>query len=391
MKNTIPVLVACMLLSPLASQAEILAMANYESKPDDSLKDLKMPFGTNARREGVAVFDVDPESETYGDILIDIPLPPDLVAHHLFWNRDHTKIYLTALGKPELRVIDMTRNPYRVKVIDVPDCQVGEDVIFSDDNTRWYETCMGSNVVVMGDAVNDSYTKTIQTNVPYPHGIDIHEGIDRMLVTSTVRASDLQDAGEAIGVLEASSGKPLSTIKVSDKPSPSGEAPVEILWVPQSDPPVAWITNMYGGTLWTLTWNAEKEDFEAGKGFDFAEHEAGIPLEIYFNGEGTELYVTTSNPGKMHFFDLSEDKKTATLTKTLDTAGGAHHVAFTKDGHHAFVQNSFINLPGMSDGSISVVDMGSREVIDTINTFKDKGLNPNCIVLLSEWDDPMGH
>jgi hypothetical protein len=93
----------------------------------------------------------------------------------------------------------------------------------------------------------------------------------------------------------------------------------------------------------------------------------------------------------MHFFDLSEDKRSATLTKTLDTAGGAHHVAFTIDGRYAFVQNSFINLPGMNDGSISVVDMSTREVIDTINTFKDKGLNPNCIVLLSEWDDPMGH
>ena len=98
--------------------------------------------------KAVAIFDVDPESETYGDILIDIPLPPDLVAHHLFWNRDHSKIYMTALGKPELRVIDMTQNPYRVKVIDVPDCQVGEDVIFSADNTRWYETCMGSSTIV---------------------------------------------------------------------------------------------------------------------------------------------------------------------------------------------------------------------------------------------------
>jgi DNA-binding beta-propeller fold protein YncE len=391
MRKIVLIAALYVLAIPLAGQAEILAMSNYESKPDDSLKDLKMPFGAQSRREGVAIFDVDPESDTYGDILIDIPLPPDLVAHHVFWNQDHTKIYMTALGKPELRVIDMTQNPYRVKVIDVPDCQVGEDVIFSEDNTRWYETCMGSSNVVMGDAVNDTYTKTIPSNVKYPHGIAIHEGIDRMLLTSTVRASDLQDPGEVIGVLEASTGKPLSAIKVSDKPSPSGEAPVEVVWVPQTDPPVAWITNMYGGTLWTLTWNPEKGDFEAAKGFDFADTGAGVPLEIYFNDDGTELYVTTSNPGKMHFFDLSEDKRSATLTKTLDTAGGAHHVAFTIDGRYAFVQNSFINLPGMNDGSISVVDMGTREVIDTINTFKDKGLNPNCIVLLSEWDDPMGH
>jgi DNA-binding beta-propeller fold protein YncE len=391
MSKIISILTLCVFLTPLAGQAEILAMANYESKPDDSLKELKMPFGAQGRREGVAIFDVDPESDSYGDILIDIPLPPDLVAHHLFWNRDHTKIYMTALGKPELRVIDMRRNPYRVKVIDVPDCQVGEDVVFSADNKHWYETCMGSSVVVMGDAVNDTYTKTIKTNVPYPHGIAIHEGIDRMLLTSTVRASDLQDAGEMIGIHEASTGKPIASIKVSDKPSPSGEAPVEVLWVPNSEPPVAWVTNMYGGTLWNLTWNAATKDFKAAKGFDFAELEAGVPLEIYFNADGTEMYVTTANPGKMHFFDLGDTGNTATLTKTLDTAGGAHHVAVTTDGRYAYVQNSFINLPGMNDGSISLIDMSSREVVDTINTFKDKGLNPNCIVLLSDWNDPMGH
>jgi DNA-binding beta-propeller fold protein YncE len=153
---------------------------------------------------------------------MDIPLPPDLVAHHVFYNQDATKIYLTALGKPELRVIDMTVFPYRIKVIDVPDCQVGEDVVFSADNKTWYETCMGSNVVVVGDAVNDTYTHTIETPVPYPHGIAIHEGIDRMLLSSTVRASDLADPGEEIAVFEASTGKFLSRHKVSDKESRPG-------------------------------------------------------------------------------------------------------------------------------------------------------------------------
>ncbi len=186
MKRITVLLLAGVLLIPLSSNAEILALVNYETKPNESLKDLKMPFGTQGRKEGIAVFDVDPESDNYGNILMDIPLPPDLIAHHVFYNRDATKLYLTALGKPELRVIDMTANPYRIKVIDIPDCQVGEDVVFSADNKTWYLTCMGSNVVVVGDAVNDTYTHTIETPVPYPHGIAIHEGIDRMLLSSTV-------------------------------------------------------------------------------------------------------------------------------------------------------------------------------------------------------------
>ncbi|MCH7980633.1 MAG: YncE family protein [Proteobacteria bacterium] len=391
MNKLLALLLASALLIPLSSDAEILALLNYESKPNDSLKDLKMPFGTQGRKEGIAIIDVDPESDNYGNILADFPLPSDLVAHHVFYNRDATKIYLTALGKPELRVIDMTANPYRIKVIDVPDCQVGEDVVFSADNKTWYLTCMGSDAVVVGNAIDDTYTHTIRTPVPYPHGIAIHEGIDRMLLTSTVRPSDLGDPGEEIAVFEASTGKFLSRHKVSNKESPSGEAPVEVVFVPGSDPPVAYITNMFGGSLWTATWNDEKDDFDFAEAFDFGPEEAGIPLEIYFTADGSEMHVTTANPGRLHFFELGDTPTEPTLVKTLDAGEGAHHVAYTKDGRYAYVQNSFINLPGMSEGSITVIDLKSKTVIDTINTFIEHGFNPNCMVLLPEWNDPMGH
>ena len=212
-----------------------------------------------------------------------------------------------------------------------------------------------------------------------------------MLVTSTVRASDLGDAGEVIGVLEASTGKALASHKVSDKASPSGEAPVEILFVPGSNPPVAYITNMYGGTLWTATWNPERKDFDVAKAFDFGPENVGVPLEIYFSDDGKHMYITTAKPGRFHIFDLGEDPTKATLVKTLKAGEGAHHVGFTKDGRYAYVQNSFINLPGMSEGSITVVDFKAKKVLDRIDTFIENGFNPNCIVLLPEWNDPMGH
>lgn len=391
MKNLILQLAALALLCPLAGHAEILAIMNYESKPDDSLKELKMPFGTQGRKEGLAVVDVDPESANYGKILMDIPLPPDLVAHHIFWNRDHTKLYMTALGKPELRVIDTTKNPYRIKVIDVPDCQVGENVIFSQDNSAWFASCMGSSKILVGDAVNDTHTATYDSPVKYPHGIAYAEDIDRLLVTSTVRATDFKDPGDSIGILRASTGEPLGEVRVTDQPRPNNVAPVEVVLVPQSDPPVAWVTNMNDGTLWSLTWNPETETFDAAKGFDFAAVGAAVPLEIYFTGDGSEMVVSTANPGKIHFFDLDESGNRATLTATLDAAGGAHHIAFTADGRYAFVQNSFLNLPGMDDGSVTVVDAQRREVIGSMDTLKDNGFNPNCITLLADWNDPMGH
>ena len=118
----------CVLLLSATSlaSAEILALLNYESKP-----------GQPVRREAIAIMDIDPESADFGKILMEVPLPYDLVAHHIFFNRDRTKAYITALGKPLLHVVDLTRFPYRLRAIAVPDCQVGEDLVVSEDNRTW--------------------------------------------------------------------------------------------------------------------------------------------------------------------------------------------------------------------------------------------------------------
>lgn len=370
--------------------AEILAMLNYESKSAESLKVLKHPVAPQDRKEGIALIDVDPKSATYGKIVKDIPLPSDLVAHHIFYNRDSSKAYVTALGKGELRVIDMADEAFPMKTVAVPDCQVGEDVVFSEDNATWYLTCMGSHKVIVGDAHTDQPVKSI--DVPnYPHGIAVHDGIDRILVTSTVRATDLGDAGDKITAIEASSGKVLGSYTVSKKPSPAGEAPVEIVFVPGANPPIAYVTNMYGGSLWTATWDPAKSDFVVAEAFDFAPLSVGVPLEIYFNPAADRLYVTTAKPGHLHIFDISENAAKPKLMKSLPTAEGAHHVAFTNDWRYAFVQNTLLNLPGMSDGSITVIDLEGETVIGSVDALKEQGFNPNSIVLLPKWNHPAGH
>ena len=186
---------AALSLYPSVAGAEILAMLTYESKPDQS-----------DRREGIAIIDVDPESETFGKVLMDILLPPDMLAHHIFYNKGATKAYLTALGENVLHVLDMTRVPYRLKRIDVSGCVVGEDMALSDYNKTWYLSCMGSDNIIVGDAVADRQVKEIKLSTPYPHGIAFHDGIDRMLVTSTVRPADLGDPGERVTVVRPSTG-----------------------------------------------------------------------------------------------------------------------------------------------------------------------------------------
>ena len=365
-----------MVLVTTLAQAEILAMLNYESKPEQSV-----------RKEGLAILDVDPKSPTFGKMLMDIPLPSDLVAHHIFYNRDQKKAYITALGKSLLHVLDLTRFPYRMKTVETPDCQVLEDIVFSQDNRTWYLTCMGSSTVVIGDATMDKPLKTVNAPasqtpfISYPHGITVHNGIDRLLVTSTLRPSDMGEPGETVTVLEASSGKVLSTHKVSLKPSPSKAAPVEVMCSHGAEPPMAHITVMLEGTLWVGVWNPTSKDFAFQQVDDYSLRGQGMPLEMLYNRKGDRLFVTTAKPGHVNIYDNSDPQRPK-FFQTIPAAAGAHHLVLSPDEHYLFVQNSLLNLPGMSDGSVTVIDVTKGEPLASIDTLKNQGFNPNCIVLL---------
>ncbi|MDO9120034.1 MAG: YncE family protein [Nitrospira sp.] len=369
------VTVVLLLSSTALASAEILALLNYESKP-----------GQPVRREGIAIMDIDPDSADFGKILMEIPLPPDLVAHHIFFNRDRSKAYITSLGKSLLHVIDLTHFPYRLRAIDVPDCQVGEDLVVSEDNRTWYLTCMGSSKVIMGDARLDKPIKTISAAAPaaayilYPHGIAIHNGIDRVLVTSSVKP-DMSEVGESVTVLEASTGNVLSTHKISTKPSPAKSAPVEIMFSPKADPPVVHITNMMEGTLWAGVWDPKARSFSFNQVDDFGPREQGMPLEMLYNKKGDRLFVTTAKPGYVNLYDNTDPRQPKFL-KTIAAAAGAHHSVLSPDERYLFVQNSLLNLDGLSDGSITVIDLKNDTVLGSIDTLKAQGFNPNCIMLL---------
>ncbi len=370
-----------------AASAEMLAIMNYESKADDSLESLQLQNAEENRREGIAIMELDPGSPDYGKVLADIPVSPDLVLHHIFYNNDLTKAYVTALEQELLHVIDLTKWPYRMKPIPTPGCQVQENIILSDDNKTWYVTCMGSSNVVVGNAVTDEVVSMIEMPGTYPHGITLHEGIDRILVANCV-APDMSAAGNTVEVIRASTGEHLGGVVVSDS---KGTAPVETVFVPNAEPPTAYVTVMMEDTLWAVTWNAETESFDPQKAFDFGEVGASMPLEIYFNRAVDRLYVTTAQPGHFHIFDISEGPLNPKLIKQLPAAGGAHHVAFTPDEKTAYVQNALLNIPGINDGSITVIDLEKQEVIDSITSLKDQGLAPNSITMLPEWYHPAGH
>ena len=109
-----------------------------------------------------------------------------------------------------------------------------------------------------------------------------------------------------------------------------------------------------------------------------------------FSAARDRMYLATSQPGSFHIFDTSGGVLQPVLIKTLTTAPGAHHFAITADERYAIVQNALINMPGMNDGSLTVVDLRAEEVVGQIDTLKNAGLTNNDIILLPPWYRPLG-
>jgi DNA-binding beta-propeller fold protein YncE len=185
-----------------------------------------------------------------------------------------------------------------------------------------------------------------------------------------------------VTVLEAGTGKVLSTHKISSKPSPAKSAPVEVMFAPKADPPVVHITNMLEGTLWAGVWDPKDKTFTFSQVDDYGPRQQGMPLEMLYNAKGDRLYVTTAKPGFVNVYDNSDPRRPRFL-QAIPAAPGAHHTVLSPDERYLFVQNSLLNLDGMSDGSITVIDLSKGGlVLGSIDTLKAQGFNPNCIMLL---------
>lgn len=388
--------IASLLLGPSAAHAEILAMVPYETRPEESLRTLRLEAAALNQRDGVAIVDVDPESETFGKWLADFPLPEDLSAHHLFYHPSLTKVYVTGwTEKRQMHVMDLTRIPYRFKRVDIPECLRLDSIAFSGAGDRWFLTCAETPNIIVGDANTDQVTQVVDMSTVYGHGIAFHPGINRLIVTESFTRELRGELGEDILVFDPDTMTELSRHKIALKPSPSRSFPILIAFVPGADPPIAYVTTVAGGvdnhgSLWAASWNPNEETFQVQELFDFSQIEHKLVIAIGFNRAADRAFITTAHPGAFHIFDIGADPLKPTLVKTLPCAQGAHHMAFSPDGRYAFVENGIANAPGLDDGSITVIDLENERVAGTINTFKDQGLTLGDILLLPEWHGSVG-
>lgn len=338
------------------------------------------------QKDGLAVIDINPNSETFGDILQDAPVGEGVLMHHSYYNSDGSKLYNTALAGERLYRVNILDNTiFDITPIETGSCMVGEDMYFSKDGAKFYLTCMGSDNVMVFDAKTDQIINEISTNheqnqdafIKYPHGISADEKINRMILTQTVSPA-LDDPQSGVTIVEYSTGKILSTIKLS-KNADTPSAPVEVMFHPEK--PIAYVTGMLDGTIWVLVWDEQTKSFEPKLVDDGTVREHTWPLGLSIGPKGN-LYVTFASPGVVNEYSLQNPEQPE-LLRTLPAEPGAHHILFSEDGRYMFVQNNLLNLDGLNSGTISVVDLNTGTLTATLDDLVEQGMMIESMELIN--------
>ena len=366
--------------SPSAVVSEILALTVVQSQVPETVKAFKLT-GSRDPKESLFILDVDPNSKTFGKTLMTIPLPSDFLANEVFFNPDKSKGYVTSRGKSEMFVFDLNRYPYRLRKLELPDCKTGQNLIFSQEQKLWYLTCRMSAKVIVGDSATDTIRNAFEVPNSYPHDLVIFPKLGELLISSSV-SGDLNDKSDFLIRIDLDSGEEISRQLVSKNDPSVQSAPTELLKIPGSNPPAAFVVSMFAPKLRVATWDASVLEFKIETVFDFTPLKSSFLMELTNNSSQGRLYVTEAKPGRLHVLKISQKPLSLKLIKTIKLAEGARQAALSRDGKYIFIQNSYLNLPGMSDGTITVVEQSSLKVVGSMNILKDQGLNPNSIILL---------
>lgn len=357
--------------------------------------------------DGVALIDLDPESGHFGKIIQRRNIARGVIPHHLYFNRDQSRLYSTALSGSNLYEIMLDRGAdglprmAQVKEVDTGGNLVGEDMYFTEDGSRFYMTFMGGDGSVTGgsvgvfDAHSNELIEIVSARVPadpssgapfimYPHGISANEELGILMITSTIHADLSTGVGNTVTAIDLETNELLETYLVADSWDDLS-SPVEVILLRDELPRYALVNTMLGGDIWIAAYDEECERFES---FDkiLEGEDSGLswPLEFYIHEshEGEhELYVSFASPGVINVYSLDE-LPALPLKRTLPADAGAHHMSFfeTESGREVVaVQNNLLAIDGLDAGTLMVVDIHTGEVLGTLDLAGEHGMLPESI------------
>jgi hypothetical protein len=365
----------------------------------------------------VAIVELDPEAENFGEILTEYEFSDyEAPLHHLYYS-PNGRLYATGLD-PEcsLAEVGLSRDVTGAPVINGIECldthgqQIGEDIMWHSVNDTQYMfvTFMGGTGVDQPDGgsvgVFDPQTNELikiiearksqvgegEPYIMYAHGISAYQ--DRMVVTSTVHADLTTGVGNAITVIDLNTLEPIENIVIEDaQPLGFPSSPVEVLFVrpsisPSAKPSVL-VNTMFGFEVWQVPYDeADKSFGTPEKVYDGATSGTAVPLEFY--GNETELFISHALPGVVKRYALDSLPDLVPSGPDINAEPGAHHMIFysSASGRKLIaVQNNLLNLGDaadddptdvdflakLNDHSITVHDLETGERLASVN-FKDR-------------------
>ena len=189
----------------------------------------------------VAIVELDPEAENFGEILQDFEFADyEKPLHHLYYSPTG-RLYATG-EDPQCSLVEikLARDASGAPVIngidriDTGGQQVGEDIIWHSVNGTDYMfvTFMGGTGIEQADGgsigVFDPQSNKVlriiearksslgegEPYIMYPHGISAYG--DRMVVTSTIHADLATGVGNAVTVIDLNTFAPIEIITIED-------------------------------------------------------------------------------------------------------------------------------------------------------------------------------
>ncbi len=362
---------------------------------------------------GVAIVELDPEAENFGEILEEFEFTGyDAPLHHLYYS-PNGRLYSTGLDpKCSLAEVGLSRDSTGAPTINGVECldtggqQVGEDIMWHTVNGKQYMfvTFMGGTGIDQADCgsvgvfdpQSNELIKIIEARksivgegkpyIMYAHGISAYG--DRMVIASAVHPDLKTGVGNTITVIDLNTFEPIENIVVEEtKPVGFPSSPVEVLFVrpgiSEHAKPSVLVNTMFGFEVWKIPYNeADKTFGDPVKLYDGATENTGVPLEFY--GNETELFISHSIPGVVKRYQLDSLPELVAAGPDIKAELGAHHMTFfsTRSGRKVIaVQNNLLNLGNatdddptdvdfiakLNDHSITVSDLETGEHLGTVN------------------------
>lgn len=346
----------------------------------------------------VAIVELDPEKENFGEILTEYEFSGfDLPLHHLYYSPSG-RLYSTGLDPGcSLAEVGLSRDATGAPVIDGVECLdtrgqvVGEDIMWHevDGTERMFVTFMGGTgidqpdggSVGVFDAQTNELIKIVEARrsevdegepyIMYAHGISAYG--DRMVVSSTVHPDLSTGVGNAVTVIDLNTLEPIENIVVEDaKPLGFPSSPVEVLFVrPEISPnatPSVLVNTMFGFEVWQIPYDEASKSFGTPeKLYDGASEGTAVPLEFY--GNETELFISHALPGVVKRYALDSLPKLVPSGPDIVADAGAHHMIFysSSSGRPLIaVQNNLLNLGNAEDDDPTDVDFIAKVNAHTV-------------------------